>query len=60
MTPRTGRPLTGKARKDIKLQIRVDKPTLDKIDEMAREFGTTRTEVIMRGIELVEGQLKKK
>ena len=59
MSPRIGRPIEGQARKDIKLQIRVDKPTLDSIDELAKKLGTTRTGVVMKGIELVKDSLKK-
>ncbi len=59
MTPRTGRPIEGEERKDIKLQIRVDTPTLNTIDALAEELQTTRTGVIMRGIELVRNSLKK-
>jgi hypothetical protein len=59
MTPRTGRPIEGEERKDIKLQIRVDRPTLNTIDALAEELQTTRTGVIMRGIELVRNSLKK-
>lgn len=59
MSPKTGRPIKGQARKDIKLQIRVDKPTLDSIDELADKLGTTRTGVVMKGIELVRDSLQK-
>lgn len=59
MSPKTGRPIEGQARKDIKLQIRVDKPTLDSIDELADKLGTTRTGVVMKGIELVRDSLQK-
>ncbi len=59
MSPKTGRPIEGQARKDIKLQIRVDKPTLDSIDELAETLGTTRTGVMMKGIELVRNSLNK-
>lgn len=59
MSPRTGRPIEGQARKDIKLQIRVDKPTLDSIDELAEKLKTTRTGVLMKGVELVRDSLKK-
>lgn len=59
MSPRTGRPIEGQARKDIKLQIRVDKPTLDSIDELAKELEITRTGVVMKGIELVRDSLKR-
>lgn len=58
MSPRTGRPIEGEARKDIKLQIRVDRPTLDCIDELAVKLDTTRTGVVMKGIELVRDSLR--
>lgn len=59
MSPRTGRPIEGRERKDIKLQIRVDKPTIEEIDKMAEELKTTRTGVVMKGIELLREYLKK-
>jgi hypothetical protein len=59
MSPKTGRPIEGQARKDIKLQIRVDRPTLDSIDELAKKLGITRTGVMMKGIELVRNSLDK-
>lgn len=59
MSPRTGRPIEGRERKDIKIQIRVDKPTIEEIDEMAEELKTTRTGVVMKGIELLKEYLKK-
>lgn len=59
MSPRTGRPIEGQARKDIKLQIRVDKPTLDNIDKLAERLNTTRTGVLMKGVELVRDSLEK-
>ena len=59
MSPRTGRPIEGRERKDIKLQIRVDKPTIEEIDEMAIKLKTTRTGVVMKGIELLNEHLKK-
>ncbi len=59
MSPKTGRPIEGQARKDIKLQIRVDRPTLDSIDDLAKKLGTTRTGVMMKGIELVRNSLDK-
>lgn len=59
MSPKTGRPISGESRKDIKLQIRVDKSTLNTIDELAERLETTRTGVIMKGIELVWDSVKK-
>lgn len=54
MPAKIGRPITREAKKDIKLQIRVDKPTLEEIDALAQKLNTTRTGVIMKGIELVK------
>lgn len=59
MSPRTGRPLTGESKKDIKLQIRVDKTTMEIIDSLAKELNTTRTGVILKGIDLVRELHKK-
>lgn len=59
MSPRTGRPIEGRERKDIKLQIRVDRPTIEEIDEIAKELKTTRTGVVMKGVELLKEHLKK-
>lgn len=58
MSPRTGRPITGEAKKDIKLQVRVDKPTLDCIDECAKKLNTTRSDIVRKGVLLVKGQIK--
>ena len=58
MSPRTGRPTDSK--KDIKLQIRVDKPTLDLIDECAKKENTNRSEIVRKGIHLVKAEQDKK
>lgn len=57
MSPRTGRPIEGESRRDIKLQIRVDKETLNTIDECAERLHTTRSGVVREGIHLIKGQL---
>lgn len=57
MSPRTGRPTDSK--KDFKLQIRVDQETLDKLDECAKRDNSNRSEVVRKGIELVEKNQKK-
>ena len=59
MSPKTGFPFEGNARYDINLHIRVDRPTLDSIDELAKKLGITRTGVMMKGIELVRNSLDK-
>ncbi len=59
MSPRTGRPTDSK--KDIKLQIRVDKQTLDELDECARKENSNRSDIVRKGIKLVkkEQEIKK-
>ena len=57
MSPRTGRPTDSK--KDFKLQIRLDKDTLERLDECARRDNTNRSEIVRKGIDLVEKEQKK-
>ena len=45
--------------KDIKLQIRVDKSTLDDLDECAQELQSNRSDVVRKGIQMVKSSLKK-
>jgi len=58
VSPRTGRPTDIK--KDIKLLIRVDKPTLDLIDACAEKENTTRSDIVRKGIQLVKAEQDKK
>lgn len=57
MSPRTGRPIVGNP-KTIKLQIRVDQDTIDKLDEYAEKLNSTRSDVVRKGITLVGESLK--
>lgn len=52
MSPKTGRPKVEQP-KDIRIQIRLDKPTLEKLDNFAQKNNTTRSDVIRKGIDLV-------
>lgn len=59
MSPRTGRPpINGESRKE-KLNIRLTKEEKDRIDKCAEKLGISRTDTIMRGISLVENEIKK-
>lgn len=58
MSPRTGRPHKGNP-KDTRIQIRLDKETLEKLDKCAEKKNTTRSGVIREGIDLVNEELKK-
>ena len=53
--PRTGRPPKDNP-KDTKLQIRLDKEYLQKLDDCAAHEKTTRSEIVRRGIDLVYAQ----
>lgn len=59
MSPRTGRPPKENP-KDIRIQIRLDKEILDKLDECAEVNKTTRSNIIRLGIDLVYAELIKK
>ncbi len=59
MSPRTGRPLKDNP-KDTRIQIRLDKETLDKLDDCANNKNTTRSDVIRQGINLVYAETQKK
>jgi hypothetical protein len=58
MTPRTGRPKTDNP-KNVRLELRLTKGTAKKLQDCADTLGTSRTEVITQGIDLVEERLKK-
>lgn len=54
---RTGRPTN--SRKDIRLQIRVDKETADMLDCCSEEKNISRSDVVREGIRLVYAGIKK-
>lgn len=58
MSPRTGRPLKENP-KDTRIQIRLDKKTLNDLDECVKNDKTSRSEVIRKGIYLVKAEQKK-
>lgn len=60
MSPRTGRPIKGETRKDLRLQLRLNQEEMALIDECAKRTESTRTEVVMKGIKLVKQQLDEK
>ncbi|MBD5143290.1 MAG: CopG family transcriptional regulator [Ruminococcus sp.] len=59
MSKKMGRPCKDNP-KDTRIQVRLDKETLKKLDECAKEKNTTRSEVIREGIDLVNDELQKK
>lgn len=59
MSPRTGRPPKDNPR-NVNLNIRVTKDEAQLIQNCADRLETTRTEVIIRGVEMVKAELDKK
>lgn len=59
MSPRTGRPKSDNP-KSTQISVRLDKDTVQKLDEIARSNSETRVQTIRRGIEKLYSELKKK
>lgn len=59
MNPKKGRPPKVNPR-NINLNIRITKQESELIQECADRLGTTRTDAILRGIDLVKAELEKK
>ena len=59
MSPRTGRPPKENPRK-INLNIRLTEQEAKDIQECAKILGMSRTDTILKGIELVKAKIKKK
>lgn len=60
LSPRTGRPIKGKSKRDKSLQLRMSEEELVLLDECARITNTSRTDVVNEGIQLVKEKLDKK
>ena len=58
MSPRTGRPPKGKESRTEKINIRVSKSEVKKIQDCADIMETTRTDAIMCGIDLLKSKLE--
>lgn len=59
MVPRMGRPKSERP-KNIKLQIRIDKQTLDDLDDCVNREKSNRSEIIQKGIGLVKAEQNEK
>lgn len=59
MSPRTGRPPKENPR-NINLNIRITSDEAKRIQECADKMNMTRTDTIMKGIDLVEREIKQK
>lgn len=53
-----GRPKSDNA-KDYMLRVRLDKPTLAKLDECCKVENLSRSEIVRKGIEEQHGKIKK-
>lgn len=60
MSPRTGRPTKGDTPRTKKIGIRASEEELSKIEYCADKLNVSRTDAIMRGIDLLIEKLKKK
>lgn len=59
MSPRTGRPPKDNPR-NVNLGIRLTKDEADRIQKCADKLNLTRTDTIMKGIDLVEKEIRQK
>lgn len=59
MSPRTGRPPKENPR-NVNLNIRITKKEAEKIQKCADKLNVTRTDAIMKGINLVEKEIEQK
>lgn len=58
MSPRTGRPTENP--KIHRLEIRLTDEEDERIESLVKHFGTNKTEILMRGLQLVELQVENK
>ena len=60
VSPRTGRPLKGNEARTEKINLRISKGELQRIQICAGQMGVSRIDAIMEGINLLEAELDKK
>ena len=60
MSPRTGRPPKGEESKPFDLQVRITPSKAVQLQRCANALGVTRTEVVEKGIDLVEKEIEAK
>ena len=59
MSPRSGRPPKGKESRTEKINLRLAKGEIEKIQDCADKLEITRTDAIMHGIDLLKAELEK-
>lgn len=58
MSPRTGRPTSNKKTERLELRLAPDELAL--MQECADRLGTTKSQVILKGVQLLKAELDKK
>ncbi len=58
MSPKTGRPKSDNP-KFFRIQVRIDKKTLELLDDCVKKGNSTRSDIVRRGISLVADEMKK-
>jgi len=59
VSPRTGRPPKGEESRTEKINLRISKGEVQKIQDCAEQLGVSRTDAIMQGIDLLKEELEK-
>lgn len=59
MSPRTGRPKSDNPKSTV-LRVRVDEDALEVLDECAQSLNTNKSEIVRKGIYLVQSEIQKK
>ena len=59
MSPKMGQKLTDNPR-NVRLEIRLTKSESESLNDCAEKMKTTKTDIILKGIELVKKELEKK
>ena len=57
MSPRTGRPIQGRTKKDLRLQLRLNQEEMSMLDECVARTSSNRTAIVMRGVRMVKREL---
>lgn len=60
MSPRTGRPIQGQTKKDLRLQLRLNQEEMSMLDECVERTGSNRTDIVMKGVRMVKRELDEK
>lgn len=59
VSPKTGRPYKGDAKKNVRIEIRITEEKSEQLKRCAKTLKISRAEVIEHGIDLVEAEIEK-